>query len=65
LALEEADHLKTLLNEILQYAREQTLEVIDIDLVALVRKLPGGDRRSSLGSGTSPQAKIRAARSLD
>jgi len=41
LALEEADRLKALLNEILQYAREQTLEVIDIDLVALVRKLQG------------------------
>jgi PAS domain S-box-containing protein len=41
LALEEADRLKTLLNEILQYAREQTLEVIDIDLMALVRKLQG------------------------
>ena len=39
LALEEADRLKTLLNEILQYAREQTLEVIDLDMVALVRKL--------------------------
>ncbi len=41
LALEEADRLKTLLNEILQYAREQTLKVIDIDLLALVRKLQG------------------------
>ncbi len=41
LALEEADRLKLLLNEILQYARVQTLEVTDINLVAFVRRLQG------------------------
>jgi len=39
LALEEAERLKTLLNEILQYAREQTLTLTDIDLVALIQQL--------------------------
>jgi signal transduction histidine kinase len=65
LALEEADRLKTLLNEILQYAREQTLEAIDIDMVALVRKLqnevadlPWAQERTVNVESTLPEAWI-------
>jgi len=38
-ALDEADRLKRLLSEILQYAREQTLELCNIDLCAFVAEL--------------------------
>lgn len=39
LALEEGERLNKLLNEILQYAREQKLELVDIDLVAFISEL--------------------------
>lgn len=38
-ALDEADRLKRLLSEILQYAREQTLELRDIDFCTFVAEL--------------------------
>ena len=38
-ALDEADRLKRLLSEILQYAREQTLELCDINLCTFVAEL--------------------------
>jgi PAS domain S-box-containing protein len=39
LALDEAARLKNLLNEILQFAREQTLDLQNVDLVALIQHL--------------------------
>lgn len=46
LACEEASRLKALLDKISQYAREETLEITNLDLVALVRKV--GDLVSTL-----------------
>lgn len=41
LACEEANRLKALLDKVSQYAREETLEITNLDLVALVRKVGG------------------------
>lgn len=52
LALEEGERLQKLLNEILQYAREQKLELVDIDLVTFI-----SDLKSSIEE--LPEAKGR------
>ncbi|NMF83459.1 PAS domain-containing sensor histidine kinase [Nodosilinea sp. P-1105] len=66
LALEEAERLKNLLNEILQYTREPTLELTDIDLVALsqtlrttLAELPVAQGRSIHLESSLPEAWIK------
>jgi len=56
-ALEEGERLKKLLNEVLQYAREQNLELelVDIDLVSLINDLQPVIRDLSAAEGRSIQ----------
>lgn len=51
LALEEGERLNKLLNEILQYAREQKLELADIDLVTFISELKSSIEESPVAKG--------------